>query len=479
MGLRVSGKRALIRITPDGGTAFDASGVSADGRGRANAFSFEIGAQVVDADGYNQDYTEPVPVGQNSVSGSLTVFFNSDTGEANTFLNAMREAQHTPASCDDPTEYTMDIMPEGECLFKEKWTLEDVVLENLELPIPHDNLLVYTTPFRAGAVTRKSISALLMGVEADGLIYRSLDVGTTWDDISLLDDPNIGVYCFEHLGNGVVLAGLMPGASPYHNLVQGTQYGAQWDAGQRIGADESAFYVYCLENLGSGVVLAGADGSDDGVANGGVYRSTDYGVTWELAQQLGLPVQTLLSLGSGVVLAGTTGTYYPETVLGAIHRSIDGGESWTLIQELGSQYGIYDLLDLGGGVVLAATGNPAGAGQLYRSADGGLTWNLLYEFTGTAYARCLRSLGSGVLLAGTQSAGRIYRSTNSGAAWTKVADADVAVFGLGALNDGTLYAVGVDDVPAGVVRVSTDGGLTWAELAQTFEGQINCILGIG
>jgi len=103
MGLRVSGKRALIRITPDGGTAFDASGVSADGRGRANAFSFEIGAQVVDADGYNQDYTEPVPVGQSGVSGSLTVFFNSDSGEANTFLNAMREAQHTPAACAYPS----------------------------------------------------------------------------------------------------------------------------------------------------------------------------------------------------------------------------------------------------------------------------------------------------------------------------------------------------------------------------------------
>ena len=125
------------------------------------------------------------------------------------------------------------------------------------------------------------------------------------------------------------------------------------------------------------------------------------------------------------------------------------------------------------------TGNPAGAGQIYRSADGGLTWNLLYEFTGTTYAPCLRSLGSGVLLAGTQDAGRIYRSINSGAAWTKVADADVAVFGLGALDDGTLYAVGVDDVPAGVVRVSMDGGLTWTELAQTFEGQVNCILGIG
>jgi len=479
MGLRVSGKRALIRITPEGGTAFDASGVSADGRGRANAFSFEIGSQIVDADGYNQPYTEAVPVGQSGASGSLAVFFNSEAGEANIFLDAMREAQHDPADCEDPAEYTLDIMPEGECYGKEKWTLENVVLENLELPIPHDNLMVYTTPFRAGAVTRKSISVLLLGVEADGMIYRSLDVGATWDDLALLSDPDIGVNCFEEFEDGVILAGLMSGDTPYHNLVRGTQYGAQWDAGQRIGADESTSYVYCLKHLGSGVVLAGTDGSDDGVANGGVYRSTDYGVTWGLAQQLGLPVRALLDLGGGVELAGTSGTYSPTPANGAIHRSIDGGENWTLIQELGSQFGIYDLLSLGGGVVLAATGNPAGAGQIYRSADSGLTWTLLYEFTGTVNVNRILNLGGGVLLAGTQDDGRIYRSSNSGAAWTKVADADVAVLGFGALDDGTLYAVGVDATPAGVVRVSTDAGLTWMKLAQTFEGQANCILGIG
>jgi len=94
MGLRVSGKRALIRITPEGGTAFDASGVSADGRARANAFSFEIGAQIAEANAYNQAYTEAVPIGQNAASGSLTVFYNAQNGEANAFFETMRQAQH-------------------------------------------------------------------------------------------------------------------------------------------------------------------------------------------------------------------------------------------------------------------------------------------------------------------------------------------------------------------------------------------------
>jgi hypothetical protein len=157
MGLRVTGKRALIRITPEGGTAFDASGVSADGRARANAFSFEIGAQIAEANAYNQAYTEAVPIGQNAASGSLTVFYNAQNGEANAFFETMRQAQHEPGECTDALKYTMEIMPEGECEGKEKWTLEDVVLTGLEFVTPHDNLMIIQAPWRAWAVERELI----------------------------------------------------------------------------------------------------------------------------------------------------------------------------------------------------------------------------------------------------------------------------------------------------------------------------------
>lgn len=158
MGLRVTGKRALIRITPEGGTAFDASGVSADGRARANAFSFEIGAQIADANAYNQAYTEAVPIGQNAASGSLTVFYNAQNGEANVFFETMRQAQHEPGECTDALKYTMEIMPEGECEGKEKWTLGDVVLTSLEFVTPHDNLMVIQAPWRAWSVERELLA---------------------------------------------------------------------------------------------------------------------------------------------------------------------------------------------------------------------------------------------------------------------------------------------------------------------------------
>lgn len=174
MGLRVSGKRALIRIIQPSGLAFDASGVGADGRARANAFSFEIGAQVVDADGYNQSYTEAVPVGQSRVAGSLTVFYNNDDDEANAVLAAMREMQHDPEACTDASAYTLEIMPEGECLGKEKWTIRNVVLVNLEFAIPHDGLMTITVPWQGWNAQRTRITriqtCLDIGIPTPGVI---------------------------------------------------------------------------------------------------------------------------------------------------------------------------------------------------------------------------------------------------------------------------------------------------------------------
>ena len=48
--------------------------------------------------------------------------------------------------------------------------------------------------------------------------------------------------------------------------------------------------------------------------------------------------------------------------------------TWSLIQQLGTESYVYSLVNLGGGVALAGTGE---TGQIYRSADNGLTWSLI------------------------------------------------------------------------------------------------------
>ncbi len=154
MGLRVSGKRALIRIMPPEADYFDASGVSADGEARANAFAFNIEGTVVDGDGYNQAYTRPIPVGQSRVGGSMTLFYNNSDDEANAVLNALYTAQHAPDDCDDPAAYQLEIMPEGNCSGKELWHITAFVVENLDFQIPADNLMVITFNWRGFTAAR-------------------------------------------------------------------------------------------------------------------------------------------------------------------------------------------------------------------------------------------------------------------------------------------------------------------------------------
>lgn len=158
MGLRVSGKKALIQLTAGTDPAFEISGVDTDGRSRANAFDFTIAGKVAEANGYNQPYTEPVPVGQSAVSGKTTVFYNSAADEVSEYLWTMYEAQHDPESCEDVAEYTMDIMPEGNCDGKEQWSLSQVILEDLSIKMPQDDLMTIDFSWRAWVPTRSTIA---------------------------------------------------------------------------------------------------------------------------------------------------------------------------------------------------------------------------------------------------------------------------------------------------------------------------------
>lgn len=156
MGLRRSGKKALIQLTVSGGTAFDISGVDTDGRSRANAFEFTIAGTIAEANGYNQPYTEPVPVGQSAVSGSMTIFYNAAASEVNEYLWEMYEAQHDPESCTDVAAYTLTILPEGKCTGKEQWTITGCVIEELAIKMPHDDIMTIEFSWRGWVPTRST-----------------------------------------------------------------------------------------------------------------------------------------------------------------------------------------------------------------------------------------------------------------------------------------------------------------------------------
>src|SRR5690606_40565165 len=94
----------------------------------------------------------------------------------------------------------------------------------------------------------------------------------------------------------------------------------------------------------STVVLAGTGN------NGQIYRSTDGGQTWSLAQKLESvsSVYSFADLGGGVVLAGTSG--------GHGCRSRKGGQSWWLVQQRSAGRNVRSDGDPGGACIFAVTG---------------------------------------------------------------------------------------------------------------------------
>ncbi|MEA2517859.1 MAG: hypothetical protein QOG16_1697, partial [Actinomycetota bacterium] len=238
-------------------------------------------------------------------------------------------------------------------------------------------------------------------------------------------------------------------------------------------------------------------------AGGGVWKSTDGGVTFQrawpdnLSQAMGA-----LAIGSDGTLYAGTGEANPGgggiTFGGTgIYRSTDGGAKWSRVGlRTAGTFGriVVDPTDPKR-VFAAAAGNlfvPGGERGLYRSTDGGTTWkrvlagdnattgavdvaidpqdpkNLLaamWDHQRLRTHRVYAGPGSGV-----------YRSTDGGTTWKRLTDGPVAEpatetgrIGLAYApsNPSRVYAIvanKLDGVVVGLFR-SDDGGATWEKTA--------------
>jgi photosystem II stability/assembly factor-like uncharacterized protein len=247
---------------------------------------------------------------------------------------------------------------------------------------------------------------------------------------------------------------------------------------------------------GGGITSIFQDGADlfaGAYGNGGVFKSTDGGSTWE--QKIsGMGYQSVTAIdrsGSFLLATGTVGLY----------RSTDAGETWTAASGLPAGNGVTSLA-VDGATVYGGTQG----GGMYVSTDDGATWsaantNLPNSF-GYTYVGGIVKAASGVLAAVTDnSTYGVYRTTDAGGTWTKVDNGlpawtqlnsltrDGSVIYGGATNvfkstdDGVNWTVagtgipdysGIDEIAvggsaifaagAGYVYRSTDGGTTWSAL---------------
>jgi len=268
-----------------------------------------------------------------------------------------------------------------------------------------------------------------------GPLFRMQKTDTLWTQLPRLSTGATGAMCLTTVGTTLV-AGNMGGG-----VFRSTDHGItwrRWTAGLDGAGEINSFAV------DGNTLFAGT--------NLGVYRSTDYGNTWTPRNngQVSLPVLSILVKGSAL-FAGTWGD-------GAF-RSIDGGRNWAPVQ------GDLKVLNVSGvvgdptsrdGILLAAY-----LKGIFYSADGGRTWTPRQTGLSTEDISSLIPDPNSPLTTYALTTDGIFKSTDMGLKWqsinTGLAQEQPQALAVAPSDSSVLYA----SAGAGWVYRSDNQGERW------------------
>jgi photosystem II stability/assembly factor-like uncharacterized protein len=183
-------------------------------------------------------------------------------------------------------------------------------------------------------------------------IYKSSDAGKTWTRMGLDKTGRIGRVIVHPTNPDIVIAcalGTAYGPQPERGVFRTSDGGATWQrtlfVDDKVGCSDVA-----MDPINPRVLFAGmwqfeihTWGRESGGPGGGLFRSTDGGVTWTKLTGHGLPgrpvgkvmpatahsnpkrVYATIETGDGIPLKGE------ETDRGQIWRSDDGGDNWQMV----------------------------------------------------------------------------------------------------------------------------------------------------
>ncbi len=209
-----------------------------------------------------------------------------------------------------------------------------------------------------------------------------------------------------------------------------------------------------------------------GAAEGGVWRSTDAGLSWyplmQYEDSVAVGALAIDPTNPTIIYAGTgEPTWWPGYEGVGVLKSTDGGATWSATGSMNNGHIARLVIDPTNTNIIYCAGFGDGAGGgLYKSINGGTTWTLVHP--GDVTDIVLNPSSPGVLYEGRRSdagGGVVYKSTNGGATWTQLAGGLPAaipnrvMLSLCAASPATVYAK-VDET----IYKSTDGGATWTNL---------------
>jgi photosystem II stability/assembly factor-like uncharacterized protein len=182
---------------------------------------------------------------------------------------------------------------------------------------------------------------------------------------------------------------------------------------------------------------------------GSAYRSIDGGVTWAKALS-GLPSISVVSPEISAAPNGSLFLCNRSSTRSTIYRSTDRGLVWTTAGDLG-QRAQTSLLTGANGLVLVGMSD----GTIQRSINSGSQWSSIS--LSNRYITAFAADSVGGLWAATDTL--IFHSTSRGAQWEQVAQLS-GTRALAVGRGGRLFAASVVDTQI-IVRSSTDNGDTW------------------
>lgn len=199
-----------------------------------------------------------------------------------------------------------------------------------------------------------------------------------------------------------------------------------------------------------------------GGETGGVWRSIDGGATWTVLTDnlANIDVYAL------AIDPQNSSHYYWGSTGGSIFKSTDSGATWTLHGNL--SYGTVNKILIHPTNASIMYCSVQGNG-LYKSVDGGLTWSSIYFVaTGTGYDIEFKPGDPSVIYASGSS---FYRSTNNGTSFSQISGVGADQFSNGpkmigvSANDPTVvYVLEASGGAFGGLYKSTDSGATFTKL---------------
>jgi len=202
----------------------------------------------------------------------------------------------------------------------------------------------------------------------------------------------------------------------------------------------------------------------------GILRSTDAGKRWSWSHD-GIHVDPETGVrsiafepSSPHIMYATTGGFYG----GLMYKSTNGGATWQELSTPGDgSYGPILLLPGGAGRLIVGT---TGTGKVLRSTDGGDTWSVPLNHLNTV--RCLDSDSTGeIVFVGFHSPGGkpLGKSSDSGISWLQTSIVDTlrtAAFSItvNGKTSSTLFAVANGNTVGRGIFKSTDGAMSWQSL---------------